>query len=260
MRTLVIQSYRTSEVPRWIDTCLRSVHDWANIRGYDYRFYGDEIFERVPPWFREKTHAYPQIAADLGRLHLITEALEGDYERAIWLDADVLIFDPSPFDITLTSGFAFGRELWVQHDKKDALRLYRNVHNAFCVFCRDNAFLEFYRYACSNIMSQVEPGVGNGMAPQLIGPKFLSAIHNMMGLPLLDDIAMASPLVLVDLFAGGGAALELLHANNERPPRGVNLCASLVTNNDNDLDMLCNRLLDKPELISPAKSVAHKTI
>lgn len=95
--TLIIQSYRIENVAPWIEICLESVKSWTSLQHYDYRFIGDEIFDRVPKWYREKTSRHPQIATDLGRLELIHEALCEGYERVAWLDADVLIFAPDNF-------------------------------------------------------------------------------------------------------------------------------------------------------------------
>ena len=122
-KTLVIQSFRTVDVPEWISACLASVKTWVDMRGYGYRFVGDEIFDRVPSWYLEKASKHPQIATDLGRLELIHEALNEGYSRVAWLDADVLIFDPDGFDVKHIHDFAFGLEFWVQSDQRGQLKL-----------------------------------------------------------------------------------------------------------------------------------------
>ncbi len=260
MRTCVIQSYRTSNVPCWINTCLASVQSWSGLQEFDYQLVGDEIFERVPDWYRQKTIDHPQIATDLGRLHLIDEAFDGGYDRAIWLDADVLVFDPENFAVEQTSGFAFGREIWVQADAQGKPRVFQNVHNAYAIFCQDNAFLSFYRYACEQIISRIDPGPGKGMAPQIVGPKLLTSLHNTLGFDLTDEIAMLSPDVLQDIHGGGGPALDLFLASSTNRPRGVNLCASLAAkvsgDGDSFMDRVCTILLGKPEIL---EKIGHPT-
>ncbi len=223
------------------------------MQGYDYRFVGDEIFEHVPDWYREKTRAYPQIATDLGRLELISEALEEGYQRVCWLDADVLIFNPAAFVITLTDGFALGREYWVQHTKNCNLKLYRNVHNAYCVFCQDNDFLDFYRYACKSVISRIQTGPDKRLVPQIVGPKMLSSLHNMIGFNLLDGIAMASPAILHDLASPvehyETKALNMLVQASEAPIYGFNMCASLQAENPPDMAAICQHLLDNHVLV-----------
>ena len=56
MKTVVYQSYRTTSVPAWIDECMKSVRRWAQLKGFEYVFFDDEIFERVPSWYRQKAN------------------------------------------------------------------------------------------------------------------------------------------------------------------------------------------------------------
>lgn len=262
MQTRVIQSYRTSDVPQWIETCLVSVKSWSVRNDFSYQFVGDEIFERVPAWYRRKTSENRQIATDLARLHLIQEAFDDGYDRAVWLDADVLVFNPAYFTVEQSSGFAFGREIWVQSDVRGRPRAFRNVHNAYTVFCKDNRFLSFYQYACEQIISRLEPGPDKGMAPQVVGPKLLTSLHNVLGFQLTDDIAMLSPDVLLDIVSGGGPSLNLLRDSQVGQPYGANLCASLTSLAGDDdgsfMERICRILLNSPEMLVTSKAPSHQ--
>ena len=237
METVVFQSHSPCGVPPWIQTCLRSVRDWAAGCGHGYRCFGDEIFDRLPPSFREKTADRLSTQTDLGRLLLARELLE-EVERVIWLDADVLVFAPAGLDCDTSSPYAFGREIWVQEDPKGGMRAYRNVHNAVCVFERHNPFLEFYIHTAERLMALND----GGFPPQFIGPKFLTAQHNIMKLPLIETLGMASPLVLRDLAKGGGEALDLQRAEQPQALAAVNLCSSLAVD-DRLLARVCSSLL-----------------
>jgi len=222
MKTVVYQSFRTEQVPPWVARCMGSVRSWAEGRGFDYRFIGDEIFDLVPDWYREKARNRIPVMTDLGRLLLARQFLEGGYERAIWFDADVLAFDPEGLDIDVSEEFAFGREVWVQKDGKGRLKAYRNVHNALCVFAIGNSFLDFYIHACLSIIRRME----GQMVPQIVGPKLLTSLHNTVGFQLIEEVGMISPLVLSDLAQGEGEALDLLR--QEQPAlKAANLSASL---------------------------------
>jgi len=246
MKTTVIQSYRTANVPEWIEVCLASVRDWTRQAGFKYSFVGDEIFDRVPDWYKVNAGNRPPVVTDLGRLMLIHEELDAGAERAIWLDADVLVFDPAGLVIDDSFDYAFGREIWVQPDKDgQRLKVYRNVHNAICVFQQANPFLEFYIHACRRIISGASGSVPN----QVVGTKFLTALHNIMGFQLIDAVGMASPLVLRDIAAGGGPALDRLHAVMTVPMAAANLCSSLaggeadgVETSDDLMMAVCERL------------------
>lgn len=220
---VVLQSYRTRDVAPWIELCLASVRRWAASRGYDYVFVGDELFDKVPPWYLEKTAGRLPVATDYARLVLLHEALEqGGAERAIWLDADVLVFDPA-LALDFDDSCAFGQELWVQ-DEGGVLRARRNVHNAVCAFTRGCAVLPFLQRTVLSIIRRADPA---RIAPQMVGPKLLGALHSLADFALLPQLGAFSPLVLRDLAAGGGPALDLLRARSAVPPQAANLCASL---------------------------------
>jgi len=223
-KTIVLQS-RAPEVASWVETCLGTVGEWAAARGFAYRLTGDELFDSVPKPLRQKAAGRGPVLADLGRLRAARESL-AEYERVIWLDSDVLVFDPG-FDIgadTGGAGCAFGREIWVQEDRRGRLEVRPNVHNAVCLFERGTPVLDFLIFASEHIVGQIE----GGFPDQIAGPKLLTALHNMIGFPLIHSCGMTSPLVLRDLACGDGPALELLIGESEAPLSAVNLCSSFV--------------------------------
>ena len=225
MKTTVIQSYRTQAVPEWIQLCLQTGEAWATAAGYEYQFVDDKIFDKIPKWYRRNAGDKIPVLTDLGRLILIHEILNAGADRTIWLDADVLIFNPEKLVIDIEIEYAFGREFWVQLNKKKCgLKVYRNVHNAICLFKKSNPFLEFYIHACQQIIS----GASGNVPSQVVGPKFLTALHNIMGFNLIETVGMASPLVLQDISAGGGPALNRLRAVTRLPLAALNLCSSLI--------------------------------
>lgn len=238
-RTLILQSHSWQVLRGWIGTCVDSVRSWAQVRGYDYRFLGDEIFEIVPAWYRAKTVGRLQIQADLARLLLIRDALEQGYDRAVWVDADCLIFDPDALEIDgVDDSCAFGRELWVAPDGKGRLKTWRSLHNAVCLFRRGDPVLPFLIRATGRIIAQADP---DRIAPQMVGPKLLTALEAMGGFARLDRAGAFSPPVIDDLAAGGGPALALLRAALSKdglpPPAAANLCASLCAGPDTDARM-----------------------
>jgi hypothetical protein len=219
--TLVIQSHRAPLPYPWLGRCLASVRDWCAQHRYGYRFLGDELFERVPGALLRKTRAQPVIATDLARLRVLQEALAEHYRAVIWLDADVLVFDPAAFRPPDTA-YAVGREVWVQPDGQGRLKVYRKVHNAFLLFRRGNPFLDFYADTAERLLA-LNRGT---MPPQYLGPKLLTALHNVAQLPVLESAGMLSPAVCRDILDGGGAALDLFRAHSMQPPAAANLCVS----------------------------------
>lgn len=233
--TLVIQSHRSPLPYRWIERCLESVRDWCAIRGYEYRFTGDELFDCLPASIAEKPQVQTVIATDLARLLTLQDALNRGYETVVWMDADFLIFDPSRFSLP-DRPYAVGREVWVQHDRHGRLKSYKKIHNAFLMFLQGNSFLDFYADTAERLLR-----LNNGtVPPQFIGPKLLTALHNVARLPVLESAGMLSPMVIRDILAGEGSALDLFVQDSPQPIAAANLCVSSCDKDEvSDREMEC---------------------
>ncbi len=221
--TLVIQSHRSPLPYLWLQRCLDSVAAWAEQMEFEYRFITDEIFEPVPQALLYKTAAQKVITSDLARLYAIRKGLSDGYQTVVWIDADFYIFNPEQF-ILPDSSYAVGREVWVQQDKRGQLKTYKKVHNAFLMFRQHNPFLEFYLQTAEKLLHQNKGDI----APQFIGPKLLTALHNICQLPVMEGAGMLSPLVLEDIQKGQGDALEAFIQQSSTPIAGANLCSSLT--------------------------------
>ena len=218
--TLVIQSH-TSPLPHaWLRTCLASVEQWARSSQFEYLFIGDELFDVISPELLEKTRTQKVVAADLARLRWIQMSLK-EYETVIWCDADFLIFNPDQFTL-LSENYALGREIWIQSEN-NKLKHYIKVHNAFLMFRKDNTFLDFYTEIAENLLRK---NTGR-MPPQFIGPKLLTALHNIAQCPVLETAGMLSPLVINNIAQQSGPALDLFISACKYPVYAANLCASL---------------------------------
>ncbi|MEQ8665969.1 MAG: hypothetical protein RIC16_09600 [Rhodospirillales bacterium] len=249
---VILQSHRETGLPPWIGRCLDSVREWCAEHGHDYRFVGDEMLDLVPSAWRSATGRYPQIAADLGRLYLLRDALDTGAGTAFWLDADVVVLDRAQFDPLIAGSHAFGREIWIESVSGGGFRARKNVHNAAIMMRPGNPVLAFYTHAAERIVERLATdGGGDRVPPQIIGPKLLGGLHNIVGFPLIESVGMLSPPVLADIAAGSdGAALNCFRAHLEVPVRAVNLSASLI-DDDAVADAALSRLLDDPERLCP---------
>lgn len=239
--TLVIQSHRNPLPFDWLQACIDSVEDWCRINDFQYRFIGDEIFDLVSPALLQKIGSQTVIATDLARLGALQQALAEGFERVLWCDADFLIFDPHKLILPQVD-FAFGREVWVQRDDNGKLRAYSKLHNALMMFRRGNSCLDFYLDTAQRLLSLNQGGV----PPQFIGPKLLTALHNIARFPVVETAAMFSPLVLRDLLVGGGEALDLLLQKSAAVPAGANLSSSLSESegfSESEMQTLIRQLL-----------------
>ncbi len=246
-KTLIIQSHRDPLPALWLSHCLSSVHSWATTAGYDYRYIDDELFSPLPDAIRTKCADRPVVASDLGRLYALRDALAEGYETVVWLDADVLVINPSAMLLPLDD-FALGREVWIESDDKQRLRARKKVHNAVLMFRAGNHFLDFYLETAVRLL-QLNDGA---IPPQFLGPKLLTALHNVAQFPVWESMAMLSPLVASDIRCRGGAALDMFNRNSSAIPTALNLCASLAPAGEageEEMDDLIDRLSAGAEFV-----------
>lgn len=225
--TLVIQSHRDPLPYAWLLDCMESVQEWASHNRFDYRFMGDELFEPMEESIRQKTRGQIVIASDIARLIQLQRALEEGYRTVVWCDADFLVFDPESLVLS-DSDFALGRESWVQLNAAGRLKTYVRVHNAFLMFRHGNTFLAFYLDTARRLLA-----LNTGrMPPQFVGPKLLSALHNICSCPVQENAGMLSPLVIRSLLGGDQAAIAQMRARSPAPLAAANLCSSSVERGD----------------------------
>jgi hypothetical protein len=220
MKTIVYQSYHTPNVPAWIGRCMRTVQGWTTSRGFDYCF-DDQLFEHVPPWYRQKVADNVILVSDLARLVLAKELFSRGYDRAIWVDADVVVFDPERFLIDIAEEYAFCREVWIGLGQEGKLISRSRVTNAVFAFAKSNSFLDFYIHACQSIVRH------KILIDHLdVSTRFLSKLHDLVPLTLLTDVGLFSPLVMADIVQDTEAALPAYMADFGFPIRAANLCSS----------------------------------
>ena len=224
MTALVIQSHTNPLPHAWLQPCIDSVRSWAGQQGFTYRWYDDELLQFVPSRIHAKIGSQVVIATDLARLLALRQALSEGYDPVIWLDADYFIWAPQAFDL-LPADHAVGREVWIQHEANGSLKTYRKVHNAFLMFRAGNSFLDFYIDTATRLLDRLDGPV----PPQFIGPKLLTALHNICQFPVMESAGMFSPPVLKDLARGSGPALDQLLRHSSVAPAAANLCASLTS-------------------------------
>ena len=221
--TLVLQSHKKPLPYQWLARCMDSVKCWAQMNQFDYQYIGDDLFDYVPAPLLDKTKHQKVIATDLARLKALQDYITKGFDTVVWCDADFLIFTPEKF-ILPNELYSIGREIWVQEDKNDSNKLvtFVKVHNAFMMYKKGNSFLDFYTDTAERLLLQ-----NNGrIPPQFIGPKLLTAIHNVVQCPVLETAGMLSPLVVKDIAIGGGAALDLFKQKSPQKILTANLCSS----------------------------------
>ncbi|MEO8486464.1 MAG: hypothetical protein ABI585_09015 [Betaproteobacteria bacterium] len=246
MTTLVFQSYRTHDVPRAIECSMASVRTWAASRGHDYRFLDDAFFDVLPAWYREKAGDHKLLLANLARLVVARNVLAGSHDRAIWIDADVVVFDPAAFDVVPDDGFAFCLETWVER-VGDRFEAVHRVNNAVCAFDRGNAFLDYAIWAHERLVRD---------RPELVqrfgtSTALLTMIFRATPLPLVHHVGLFTPAIVRELAVpGDGPAVRELALRHGHPMHAANLTYSMVGQPHNgvvataqDYDVAVDRLI-----------------
>lgn len=194
MRTLVFQSFRRDNIPDWLTCCMNSVAKWSRRRGFEYRFIGDELFELLPEWFANAYAGRMLPLTDLGRLKAAAKYLQEGFTRTVWIDADVLIFDPDNFSVDTEFGFAFCRELWLEK-RWGATVADNRINNCVSVYEQGNAFLDFYLYAAQALAR----AKAQDLTDWDIGTNLLSTLGRTLPLPLLGNVGMFSAQIVRSL-------------------------------------------------------------
>jgi hypothetical protein len=217
--TVVFQSFRTQNVPQWIARCMQTARDWATLRGFDYHFVDDRLFDYVPPHLRSKTQN-KVILSDIARLLVSRELLQKGFKRTVWIDADVVIFDPQSWVLPTDSSYYLCHELW-PNPVAGGVQFDFRANNAVFVFSAGNPFLDFYIDSCQRILETEKD-----FTQWMLGTRFLKAIVTAYPVPVLKNIGMLDLNMLEDLAKGTTRLLPLYMQAMGEPLVAANCCFS----------------------------------
>ena len=213
---------------------MAGVASWAENSRFEYVCYGDEFFDVLPAWYRQKLVGRGPILADLARLIHVRSALKEGYEAVIWCDSDTLIIDPS-WQPKTPSHSIFGHELWLQRGKSGHLEIRKQPHNAYLMFTATSPVLDFLIHTVESIIHRADP---EHIAPQMVGPKLLKALNTFAEFDLEHAAGAMSPMLLDALLTGDSEITSYFKEAQLSPPKLMNLCASLVGSDDLDVEKI----------------------
>lgn len=222
MKTVVYQSYRTQNVAPWIQQCMQTVKSWTAKQGFDYHFIDDTLFDYVPAWYKEKVGHNILLMSDLARLEIAKELLADGYDRTIWVDADIVIFNPDNFAIDISEEYAFCREVWLAPGKYGRPITQKRINNAISVFVQGNHFLDFYSHACNSLVKHK-----SSVNSTDVGTVFLSTLYNALPFQLINTVGLFSPSVLQAIDGDVAHVLSGYMREVGTPLCAANLCGSL---------------------------------
>lgn len=218
MKTLVLQSYKTSGVAGWLKTCHNTVKNWATSAGYEYRFLGDELFEYVPAWFKRKCAGQILPITDLARLQWMQRFLREGAARVLWVDYDVVILNRR-FRVPQDSSLLFTEERCVHRARDGRLVEIDAINNSVMMIARGSPVLEFLIGAIlarGRQMGRVTDGC-------FAGTRLLTDLAGVFEPPLLRTVAFITPTVLIDLARGSDYSLNMLAGSQRDSWSAANL-------------------------------------
>lgn len=208
-------------MPAWITACMRSVERWCSSGGWSYEKIDDAFFNYAPAWAREHCGKNIYAITDICRLEWLREKLNGEFERVIWADADILIFNPDLFQIPPGQMCGFAHELFVRVERNGALNPTEAINNAVMVFGRDQSVLNDYLSLCFERLRQFP----SGKVPRTaLGPELIAELNRKHALPLIYGVGLFTLAVMGDVARGGGPVARKCVKHSPRPLGAANLC------------------------------------
>jgi len=226
-KCLVIQTFRSYNIPDWISRCIKSVRDWTHSNRYDYLLFGDEFYNFCSEEFLNRGNKNPQSITNLARLIVIRNYLNLGYERVIWMDADVFIFAPEKLnfnfsDANLSTGYAFGREVWME---QNGTCINHGTHNAVAIFTQHAVDLDML----IDLIKHIDAGREIASNFQ-IGVGLLRGLRYSLMFQTLSSVGLFSPTLLEAILKSNENLLVQYGAAYKYPAYAANLCMSLQSN------------------------------
>ena len=151
---------------------------------------------------------------------------------------DTLIIDES-WQPSETEHSRFGEECWLQRDKSGGLEVRRQPHNAFMIFLQESPVLSFLIHTIESMIKRVD---SDHIAPQMVGPKLLKALHSLAHFDLEPEAGAMSPVLLDAVRRADMQIIEFFRERNAPAPKCLNLCASLIDDSDVDVQDIRQRV------------------
>ena len=144
----------------------------------------------APEWLRLKAGEKITIITDFARLKLMQRLLLEGFERVIWFDADVLVFDSKSLTVPEELTYGFSPEVWISRGEDGELLCSRRINNSICFFSQKS------RDLLSWLLMTAESVMASLPAPRdhlEIGTRLLTAIDATQKLPLLRNVGLVGP-------------------------------------------------------------------
>ncbi|MCE9633967.1 MAG: hypothetical protein K8Q92_07260 [Methylophilales bacterium] len=198
-KVTIIQAYEAPAVPGWIARCLASVREWAALQGHDYHF-SPEFWRYSPDWFRRRCGTELGPMTDVARLYMMKEQFERGVECAVWIDADVLVFDPQNLNIPTEADFFGIEEVTVLSFDDGSTQISPpGVNGALLGARRDSSMFDIYLDAVESVVRDYPELV---LPRTVAGPPLLTQLAKSHNIECLTTVGLFTPNILNEIALG----------------------------------------------------------
>jgi hypothetical protein len=197
----------------------------------------------VPDWYRNKAKDHITVITDVARLLYARQCLHSGFDRAIWVDADVVVFSPSLLTVAPEIDCGYCREIWISKEPSGIVIPETRVNNAVCVFTRSGSSeLDQYINDCYAIVGTAA-AIENGL---IVGTSFLTRAHASRA--AISNVGLISPPIMEAILQNDNKLLFQYAIWQGSPIYAANLCNSgrqFAGNTPGLFDYLCHATVAK---------------
>ncbi len=221
MNTIVLQSFRTVDVPFWLSQCMHSVRNWAKSHEFDYVFMDDAFFELAPESIRKACGANLYALTDICRLLWIKQMHGKGYKRVVWADADMLVMAPDRLHLDEMLSHGFAREYFLRIERAGRYVPVEGINNSLMFFEQEDETLDFYLQSCIDALMASESGK---LPRTVLGPSLLKSLAKNRDLSLIEGVGLLTQAVMQQIAGGQNGMWTTLVGLHRGPLVAANLC------------------------------------
>ena len=221
MNATIIQAYEAPYLPPWIARCLQTVKEWAALHGHRYHF-SPEFWRYAPEWFRLRCGKELGPMTDVARLYMMKEQFESGAEYVVWIDADVLVFDPQHLTITTEADFFGIEEVFVMAYPDGATEISPVGVNGALLGARSGSTL--FDVYLNNVESVVRDYPQPVLPRTVAGPPLLTELATRHPFGCLTNVGLFTPNILYAIARGEPTLPALFARSFGHKVAAANLC------------------------------------
>lgn len=214
--TCVVQSFRRYDDRSWDAKCIRSVEQWAASNSVDYKFYDDQLFDFVPDRLRRKFRNQILPITDIARV-LVVRQLQNQYRTVMWIDSDVIVFDPNNFTIPTNRGLYVCDDCQIDTEG-------HNLHNSVIVACDCVDAIETFIE-----LSLDQLKVAKSTDRFALGHPFLRKVKQTVNLQTITNVATLTNRLIKEIASESNSTIEQYGSKLKYRVAAANMCGSLRT-------------------------------